>query len=64
MEQMNPCKKCKGKGYVARIDDCYYARCRNCTKWQPYEFLGASPAAAIRNWNEANCYKTGGKNEI
>ena len=58
MEQMNPCRKCGGKGYVARVDDCYYARCRKCTKWPPYEFLGVSPAAAIRNWNIVNHTKT------
>lgn len=54
MEQLKPCKKCKGKAYVTCVDDCYYVRCHKCAKWPPYEFLGISPAAAIRNWNKMN----------
>lgn len=54
IDQLKPCKKCKGKARIVCVDDCYYARCTKCTKWPPYEFLGVSPAAATRNWNKVN----------
>lgn len=54
MEQAIKCRKCGGKPHVVCVDDCYYARCDKCTKWNPFEFLGLTPNAAIRNWNEGN----------
>lgn len=54
MEEEKPCKRCKSKPIVVRVDECYYARCPKCTKWPPYEFLGITPSATIRNWNKSN----------
>ena len=48
------CRKCGAYPHVSMVDDCYYARCDGCTKWNPYEFLGVTPNAALRNWNEGN----------
>lgn len=54
MDLMKQCRKCGGEGYLAQKDDLWYARCSKCTKWSPFEFLGITQLAAIRNWNEGN----------
>lgn len=54
MEKAVKCRKCGALPYITKIEDCFYAKCSKCTKWAPYEFLGITPKAAIRNWNESN----------
>ena len=52
-----PCKHClksKKKNVYPKITDnqgLYYARCPECSKEDPFEFLGLTPAKAISNWN-------------
>ena len=48
------CRKCGGMPHVIKVEECFYARCDKCTKWHPFEFLGITREAAIRNWNEGN----------
>lgn len=54
MEEAVKCKRCGALPYVTKIEGCFYAKCSKCTKWGLYEFLGITPKAAIRNWNESN----------
>lgn len=48
------CKYCGKPGRIIQLDDLYYARCTNCCKWSPYEFLGATSNTAIKEWNLYN----------
>lgn len=54
MTEQIPCKHCNAPGQVTKVDDLYYARCSQCTKWGPYEFLGATRKTAIAQWNLFN----------
>lgn len=53
-EEMVKCKKCGHPGHVVEIMGCLYAQCTNCTRWDPYQFLGINTAGAIHNWNIYN----------
>ena len=54
MDMMLKCRKCGGEGHLIQKDGLWYARCCSCAKWPPYEFLGITKVAAVRNWNEGN----------
>lgn len=53
-DKMNPCRKCGGEAHVVMYSGCPYAQCTKCTKWDPYQFLGANVAGAIHEWNLYN----------
>lgn len=69
-EELCKCKRCGRIPTVREINDLFYVQCSGapyvnhkgktvkCDKWQPYEFLGVTRAAAIRNWYWANTKKT------
>ena len=54
MAKQIPCKFCKSQPRVVKIDDCYYAQCSKCTKWDRFSFLGFSEKKALEQWNAAN----------
>lgn len=54
MTEQTKCKFCNAPGHVVQVDDLYYARCTQCTKWGPYEFLGSTRKTAIAQWNLFN----------
>lgn len=54
MAKKTPCKFCKSQPRVVMIDDCYYAQCSKCTKWDRFNFLGFSEKKALEQWNAAN----------
>lgn len=53
-DEMVKCKKCGGKGHVVSIKGLTYAQCTNCTKWDPFQFLGVNANGAIHEWNIYN----------
>ena len=55
-EKMIKCKKCGAEGQVVTIMGIQYAQCTNCTKWDPYQFVGVNANGAIRNWNLYNSH--------
>ena len=69
-EELCPCKRCGRLPVIREINDLFYVQCPNapyenhkgntvkCDKWQPYEFLGVTQAAAIKNWYWANTKRT------
>lgn len=51
------CKSCRRKNIlkypvISEISGLFYARCPNCDKHDPYDFLGITRKAAIANWND------------
>lgn len=47
------CRNCGCDPIVVVINDCYYAQCSNCTKFERFEFLGKTNSDALRAWDEA-----------
>lgn len=45
---------CKHKPKIVQYAGLYYAQCPYCHKWDPYQFLGATPKIAIEQWNMYN----------
>lgn len=39
---------------INKVGDMYYAQCKHCTRWDPYQFLGTNPKSAIAQWNAYN----------
>jgi hypothetical protein len=68
--ELCPCKRCGRIPIIKKVSDLFYVCCPQeryknkydkdvkCDKWQQYEFLGLTEAAAIRNWYWANTKKT------
>lgn len=54
MNDIMKCKKCGHIGKVVKISGLYYVQCHHCNKWDPYQFLGATPKGAISEWNRYN----------
>ena len=58
-----PCKVCKRKysqefyPTYTIIDDLVYARCPNCDRYSPYEFLGSTKKGAIQAWNDCMMHR-------
>lgn len=55
---MAPCKFCKRKKVISYpridcIDGMYYARCPNCSKSDPFDYLALSSRKCIEVWNRA-----------
>jgi len=51
-----PCKICRRKNIISyptyfKVDNLVYARCTNCEKYSPYEFVGANKKGAVNHWN-------------
>ena len=55
-EEMLKCKHCGAPGQVVTIMGVQYAQCTNCTKWDPYQFVGINNAGAIHRWNIYNSH--------
>lgn len=53
-EEMIKCKRCGHAGHVVSIMGMKYAQCTNCTKWDPFMFLGLNDNCAIHKWNIFN----------
>lgn len=47
-----PCKYCGHKPKIVPIDGLFYAQCTNCTKYDPYEFVGRSENKVLATWND------------
>jgi len=53
-----PCKNCKKRYSIIRfpevriIGNLAYARCTNCDKYDPYEFVGTNRRGVMLNWND------------
>lgn len=52
-----PCKHCLKKSkknvypVISSNQSLFYARCPNCNKEDPFEFIGLTEEKAINNWN-------------
>ena len=46
--------KCGHKPKIVTYAGLYYAQCPCCHKWDPYQFLGATPKTAVDQWNLYN----------
>lgn len=46
--------QCKHIPKIVNYTGLFYAQCPCCHKWDPYQFLGATPKAAVDQWNLYN----------
>lgn len=47
------CINCGKLPTVVPMGDVAYVQC-DCGKWNPYQFCGARPEYAVKQWNEFN----------